>query len=73
MKPKKNFLELKVGKDILIDDIMTYLKLALMGRFCDKKSRNLALEAWMERIWNPVLGYIPKFHVLPRGWFLIKL
>ena len=73
MKPKKIFLDMTVGKDILIDDILTYLKLALVGRFYSKNLGNSALEAWMERNWNPIFVYTLKFHILPRGWFLIKM
>ena len=31
------------------------------------------MQGWMDRNWEGELGYKPNFHVLSRGWFLLKL
>ena len=28
---------------------------------------------WIEQNWKHEIGYSPEFHILPRGWILMKL
>ena len=70
---KKTPPELPVGRDIQIGEIPEYLNLAIVGRFYGKSPGSAALKNWMEDNWNPVLGYTLSFHVLPRGWFMLKV
>ena len=70
---KKTPPELSVERDIQIGEIPEYLNLAIIGRFCGKTPGSAALKNWMEDNWKPVLGYTPSFHVLPRGWFMLKV
>ena len=73
MRANKTILELTIGRDIQLSEIPEYLNLALVGIFCGKLAGSSSLGEWMEKNWNPVLGYTPIFHVLTKGWFLLKV
>ena len=52
-KVKKSAAELIVGKDISLSEVLEYLFLALVERFCGKTIEEDALRRWMEVNWNP--------------------
>ena len=72
-KAKKKFVALVVGKDISLAEVLGYLSSALVGRFCGKTPKISSFKTWTEINRNPMLGYTPSFHVLPRGRFLLKV
>ena len=72
VRPRKNTAELTVGRGIELRQIPDYLKLALVGRFCGKFPGREAMQIWINEKWEGELGYKPEFHVLPKGWFLLK-
>ena len=73
MRAKKTIPKLIVGRDIQLLEIPKYLNLALVGRFCGKLAGSSSLGEWMGKNWNPLLGYTPSFHILPKGSFLLKV
>ena len=73
MKPKQGYPKLSVGRDIKLTNIPSYLNFALVARFWGKVTGKVALTYWMDKNWNPILGYTPKFHILPKGCFLFNI
>jgi hypothetical protein len=40
----------------------------LVGRFSYKRMCTQPLEDWLKNMWLPVLGYLPQFQYLKKGW-----
>ena len=73
VRSRKDNVELTVSREINLGEIPDYLKHTLVGCFCSKSPRREALRNWVQENWEGELGYNPEFHILPRGWFLMKL
>jgi hypothetical protein len=41
---------------------------ALVGRLAYKEKCKQSMDAWITKHWKPILGYIPKIHLLQQGW-----
>ena len=72
-KAKKHAATLIVGKDISLSEVLEYLSLALVGRFCSKTVNETALQRWMQENWSPHLRQLPVFHILSRGWIFFRV
>jgi hypothetical protein len=57
-----------VGDDIPISNIPQLLGKTLVGRFQGKSPGEKALACWMQNHWKPIIGYVPKIHLLARRW-----
>jgi hypothetical protein len=57
-----------VEKDVSINEIPIFSGNTLVGHFCDKEVREIALTKWMEINFYLVLGYKTIFHILVCGW-----
>jgi hypothetical protein len=40
----------------------------LVGRFAYSNMCAEKLSVWLERVWLPVLGYVPEVYFLTKGW-----
>jgi len=60
--------------DIGLPEACNLALCALVGRLAYKDFCKQKLEDWIDNTWNPILGYLPKFHLLQHGWlgFIFK-
>jgi hypothetical protein len=68
IKEKRGFVQMVVGVDIPVSEVVKLTGKTLVGRFNGKQAGEVALSRWMDQFWKPVLGYIPEAHALARGW-----
>jgi hypothetical protein len=57
-----------VGKDLKVDQILEFAGKALIGKSMGKQISKESLNAWMQNVCVPLIGYGPSFHILTRGW-----
>jgi hypothetical protein len=68
IKEKRGSVKMVVGDDIPLSNIPHLLGKTLVGRFNGKSLGEKALTCWMQNQWKPLIGYIPKIHILSRSW-----
>jgi hypothetical protein len=68
VKSRGGGMSLIVGEDMRVAQIAEMDGFALVCKFCRMRVFISAMGSWLEEIWNSVLGYIPTFHMLLRGW-----
>jgi hypothetical protein len=52
----------------LSSNIPQLLGKTLVGRFNGKYLGEKALTSWLQNHWKPLIGYVPKIHILSRSW-----
>ena len=57
-----------VGTNVDIGDILNLLGIVVVGRFYGKAVSSIYLQIWVDGSWSNILGYLPDFHTLTRGW-----
>jgi hypothetical protein len=54
--------------DVGLSEACNLALCALVGRLAYKEKCKQSLDAWISKHWKPILGYIPKIHLLQQGW-----
>jgi len=67
-KQNKNSKHLVFGNDIGLEDTVKMALSALVGRISYKSLSKDSLEGWIQRQWQPILGYSPEVNYLTKGW-----
>ena len=67
-KPKRRHPKLILGMDIGLPEACNLALCALVGRLAYKDFCKQKLEDWIASTWKPILGYLPKFHLLQHVW-----
>jgi hypothetical protein len=57
-----------LGADIGLEDTCRLALCGLVGRFSYHRMSDEKLSAWLEKIWCPVIGYVPELFMLSKGW-----
>jgi hypothetical protein len=57
-----------LGSNIGLEDTCRMALCGLVGRFAYGNLCEEKLIVWMERVWSPVLGYVPEVFYLTKGW-----
>jgi len=61
-----------VEDDLGVGNISRLIDKTILGRFCGKLFSPPSLKDWLESNWKLVLGYIPTFCILSRGWLCFE-
>jgi hypothetical protein len=56
------------GEDISVSQVSKLVDKVMVGIFWGKSPGEKAMFGWLDNHWKPMLGYLPKFHILSRGW-----
>jgi hypothetical protein len=67
-KPKLKHPKLILGMDVGLTEACNLALCALVGRLAYKEKCKQNVDAWITNHWKPILGYIPKIHLLQQGW-----
>jgi hypothetical protein len=62
-----------VDKDIKMEEFKGLMATTIVGKFMGKNVKRETIKQWMSEQWKPVVGYLPKFHLLDRGWLCFVL
>ena len=73
-KPTRRHPKLILGMDIGLSEACNLALCALVGRLAYKEKCKQKVEDWVATCWKPLLGYLPKIHLLQHGWlgFIFK-
>jgi hypothetical protein len=64
----KSVKRMVLGSDIGLEDTCRMALCGLVGRFTYSNLCEEKFSVWLERVWLPVLGYIPEVYFLTKGW-----
>eukprot|EP01018_Ginkgo_biloba_P023075 Gb_32325 [translate_table: standard] len=70
VKQKRNQVNLVLGDDIEMHQVVGLLSQALIGRFHGHSTGVQSLKIWFKEKWEPLCGYSPVFYLLARGLLL---
>jgi hypothetical protein len=62
-----------VGDDVGVGDISGMLSKIVLDHFVRNFSLPPTIKGWLESNLQPVLGYLPVFHTLVKGWIYFEL
>jgi hypothetical protein len=68
-KPKLRHPKLILGMDVGLSEACNLALCALVGRLAYKEKCKQNIDDWIANNWKPLLGYLPKIHLLQHGWF----
>jgi hypothetical protein len=70
-KPKRTRRRLVLGMDVGLEESCTLVMCVLVGRFAYRSRCTTTIEDWVQRVWEPLVGYIPEvLMLLGAGWVL---
>jgi hypothetical protein len=69
-KPKQKHPILVLWMDVGLSEAYNLDICALVGRLAYKDKCKQRLEEWITSTWKLVLGYLPKVHILQKGWLI---
>jgi hypothetical protein len=68
IKKREGPINLTLGDDIKLNEIVTMQNTTLVGRFASKRASPDSLKAWTATTFATFLGYAPSSLVLAKGW-----
>ena len=59
-----------LGKDVVLDRMISFSSKALVGKFFYFKMSKSRLSVWITKEWKPISGYCPRFSLLSNFWIV---
>ena len=72
-KVRESSEQMVLGLGLMLDKFVGMHKRALIGRFEYLKMSGPELKLWIQEHWKPLIGYLPRFSLLLRGWICFHL
>jgi hypothetical protein len=72
IKEKKGLIKMVFGEDISVSQVSKLVDKVMVGIFWGKSPGEKAMFGWLNNHWKPMLGYLPEFHILSRGWISFR-
>lgn len=57
-----------LGRDVMMDGVVDFTEKALVDRFEYVSLARADVIRWVMERWKPILGYIPRYITLIKGW-----
>jgi hypothetical protein len=63
-----------MDQDVVMEQVRTKRATALVGKFHGRLFPKKSMSMCIKKVWRQQSGYVPIFHLLPRGWitFIFK-
>jgi hypothetical protein len=68
VKQKSNQVNLVLGDDVKMHQVVSLSTQALVGRFHGRSICEKYLKKWLQVKWEPYIGNVPVFYLLTKGW-----